>query len=331
MRNLDLNLGRACNYRCVFCSNGALGARERGWMRHSEAQNELSLGRQSGFTSVCFLGGEATLYPHLAELVRYSRELGFSRIAVCSNGGRLSEPAHLETLLASGLTRVALSVHSERETVEDVITQHRGSFQQKLKAIDNLVHASDSSRLKDGFSLNVVIHKKNVRRLTALVRFYFSRGVRDFRFNFIRPENQALGNRRWVARFTDARPFLRTLLQFAETEVRVRISLADIPVCQLPWEVWSNPGLLKKIWGDDWDLETQVALLQPNCETADRIHRFSWDQQKRDLLKRYPVGCRGCSLPSRCPGVWSQYLALYGEEEFSAPPAGPPFTPVKTK
>ena len=51
MKNIEINLGRACDNRCVFCANGEISARERGWMRIESVEEELGERRSEGAES----------------------------------------------------------------------------------------------------------------------------------------------------------------------------------------------------------------------------------------------------------------------------------------
>lgn len=318
MKNLELSLGKPCNNRCVFCATGERSRGDRGWMAVDEAERALRRGRREGAEAVGFLGGEPTLYRELPQLVRSARELGYARISLCTNGRRLARPALLESLLAAGLTRVALSIHSHRAALEDRITGRPGAFDEKLAALTLLVAARDAGRLPDGLSLNTVLHGKNLAALPQLADFFGRRGVVDIRFNFIRPEVPPSEARRWVPTFTRTTPRLRELLLRNETTLGLRLTLADIPLCRLPWELLANPHLRHRYLGEPQDLETQVAMHRPAVRGGTK--RFDWQQQRAGLLKQHVSACDACVLRPRCEGIWRGYVDLFGDREFADGP-----------
>ena len=60
--------------------------------------------------SVCFTGGEPTMHPDLAELIRYARyDLKFFRVAMITNGFYLKKDL-IETLNESGLQEMQISI-----------------------------------------------------------------------------------------------------------------------------------------------------------------------------------------------------------------------------
>ncbi len=318
MKNVDINLGRACNNRCVFCSNGSVSARERGWMRVEQVEQEIDARREQGAYSIGFLGGEPTLYPHLEHCIRLSRERGFKRIAICTNGSRLVDNQRLDRLIEAGLTRVAFSIHSHIERIEDGITCRPGSFREKIEAIGNLVKAMQTGKLPDGFSLNAVLHKKNLPHLDHFVDFFQKLGVSDIRFNFIRPEHQAQGNRDWVPSFKETTPRVLELIVQSESKQGLHLTFADFPLCRMPWEVMANPVLRKRYVGEMRDLVTDVTLFKP--EGSGGTKRFNWKQQRIAYLKAKPPICNSCSLNDVCEGVWKGYLDIYGSDEFTDGP-----------
>jgi MoaA/NifB/PqqE/SkfB family radical SAM enzyme len=316
MKNLEINLGRACSNRCVFCANGAVSARQRGWMRPADVEAELVAGCKQGMKSVGFIGGEPTLYPPLPQMLDAARRLGFQRIALCTNGIRLAERAFLEQLLENGLTRVTLSVHSHQARLEDLITRRRGAFTEKIKAIQNLVTLT--SRLKDGFSLNVVLHKRILKYLVGFLEFFFDLGVRDVRFNFIRPEHDAVGNRSWVASMREVGRPMQELISVNESRLHMHLTFADLPWCRIPWIVLANGDLRSRYIGENLDLSTEVTLYRSAGDGGTK--RFNWKNQRTSYLKCLLPSCKDCRLRLRCEGIWNAYLDIYGSEEFADGP-----------
>lgn len=322
MRNVDINLGKACNLQCRFCSNGDPLPEELRWADVATAEAELRRRRQEGTEAIGFLGGEVTLYPQLERLVRYARELGFRRIALCTNGTRLADAALLERLLGAGVTRVAVSIHSHRASVEDHLTRRPGSFALKLRALQNLVAAERLGRLPDGVSLNTVLHRRNVEQLERFVRFMAELGVGGIRFNFIRPCRLAEGSKAWVPRFSLVTPNVHRVVALNESLLHLALNFGDIPLCRYPRPVLADPDLRRRYVGELWDLATDVSVTwrhQRKTMSA-RAARFNW-QRRRLEFKRFAPACRTCALRDRCEGIWQKYVDIYGVREFAAGPA----------
>jgi len=319
VKNLELNLGKPCNNRCVFCATGEQSRGVRGWMAPDEVDRALDQGRREGAEAVSFVGGEPTINGDLPRSVRCARDLGYTRIALCTNGRRLARAPLLESLLDAGLTRVAVSIHSHRAALEDRITGRPGAFDEKLAALALLTAARDQGRLPDGLSLNTVLHAQNLATLPQLAAYFGRRGLTDIRFNFIRPEVPPDQARRWVPTFARTTPRVLDLVVRNETTLGMRLTLADFPLCRLPWEVLANGHLVRSYLGEVRDLETQVAMHRPAQQGGTK--RFDWQHQRQTLLKQHVPPCDECVLRPRCEGIWRGYVDLYGDKEFTDGPA----------
>jgi sulfatase maturation enzyme AslB (radical SAM superfamily) len=317
VRNVDINLGKACNNRCRFCSNGEPMREELRWGELEAIEAEIARRRVDGAESIGFLGGEPTLYPHLERVVNVARAQGYRRVSLCTNGSRLADPALLEHLLDAGVTRVAVSIHSHLEKVEDFITRRPGAFQQKIEALRNLVSARRAGRLPDGLSLNTVLHRKNVELLEEFTRFMGGIGVDSIRFNFIRPSHLAERSKAWIPRFNLVTPAVMQVVARNEAELHLSINFADIPLCKFPWAVLVEPGLRSRYVGEGWDMQTDVSMTwrHERKEMSARAARFSW-QERRLEFKSFLPTCEPCVLKDRCEGIWTKYLELYGSREF---------------
>ena len=322
MRNVDVNLGKACNLRCRFCSNGDPLPEELRWADPAAVEAELRRRRREGAESVGFLGGEPTLYPHLERVVRLARALGFARVALCTNGTRLADADLLERLLEAGVTRVAVSVHSHLRSVEDHITRRPGSFERKVLALRNLVTAERHGRLPDGVSLNAVLHGRNVGNLDRFVRFMARLGVGGIRFNYIRPCRLAEGSKAWVPRFSRVTPSVLRVVRLNESLFHLALNFADIPYCRYPRAVLADPELRRRYVGEAWDLATEVSVTWRHRRKTmpARAARFNWQRRRLEFKSLVPT-CRACALRDRCEGVWRKYLDLYGDRELAPGPA----------
>lgn len=313
-RQLEINLGKACNNRCVFCSNGAVPAEERRFVDHSVIIDEMERGADEGHDSVGFLGGEPTIYPSLRRVVRRAAELGFRRIALCTNGRRLADEAFLADIVEAGVNRITLSFHSQHAEIEDRLCGRRNAYDQKVKAIRNISAGMSRSLydLSQGFAVNTCIHGLNHAQLVSLATFLKELGVDDVRLNLIRPEHRAVGDRRLVPRLSEVVASLCRLFVWNESSGGLRLTVSDIPVCLLPRPLLEAPGLVSRYMGENWDLDTSVVVYRERGRLRDD---FNWRERRADRLKLKPDECATCLLRSSCEGVWIRYLEIYGSGE----------------
>lgn len=312
MKNIEINLGMVCNNRCVFCANAQVRPAQRRWVARDQVVAEIERAAAQGYRALGFLGGEVTLYPHAAEVVRMARDLGFGRIALCTNGRRLARPAVLDALLDAGATRFTLSVHSHEAEIEDRLNARKGAFAEKLAGIDNLVRASAAGRLPDGVSINSCIHGDNYDRLAAMAGFFHARGIRDMRFNFIRPEHRAVGNVELVPRLSECIPEALRLLRENRRRLGMTITFGDIPLCLWPAPFLADTAVARQHIGELRDLDTDVAEFRdPKAP-----FRFNWRHLRTTTLKTYVPACKACAARGPCEGPWTKYVELHGATEF---------------
>ena len=88
-----------CNFRCPFCHNSQLLGAEAEKIMDPEQFLGFLKGRQGLLDAVCVSGGEPTLTPGLAELLRAIKALGYS-VKLDTNGSR---PQVLKALVAEQL------------------------------------------------------------------------------------------------------------------------------------------------------------------------------------------------------------------------------------
>ncbi len=343
-KNVEINIGKACNNRCVFCIDGLPKAEDRSYMPWEQMQAELERFYIDGYRSVGFLGGEPTTYPRIVDAVAHARALGFTRVAIATNATKLRLEHFTDRILAAGLTRITVSMHGHTAELEDKLTRVPGNFDKKCAAIRMIVakRKADPSLLPDGLSVNIVLNGWNQPHLTRMMRFFYEDlGVDDLRVNFIRPEGYAEGDADLTAQYKVVVPNLIKAVVLAETHFRKVFTFGGFPLCVLPKALRSNHALLSRYMGEFRDLSTACSIRseggdlippgkvpvagswtqQPKSSTVrfdagQQRARFNWQDRKRHDLKGHPRGCASCDLEPICEGVWKGYLEIWGDSEF---------------
>ncbi len=313
-RRIEIHLGTLCNNRCVFCMSADKRDKREPWAQLERVREELRHFRAKGCGSVGFLGGEPTVYPHIVECVAYARELGFSRISICTNGVRFSDARFCERLVGAGLTRVSVSVHSHRAEVEDgLMTRVPGNLARKIEGIRNLAALRGRGFLRDNLSLNPVLCRPNLHELEEFVEFFAALGAEDVRFNYIWPHGDVRNDRAWIPSLAEAMPEIVRAMLRNETGRRRRLTFGAVPKCALRLAGVSGK-LLEYLAGkylDEacFDPPNDVSMATRGERPEDR---FVWQTVKRDQFKTMPPSCVRCRWAPGCDGVWKSYADLYG-------------------
>lgn len=324
-RNVEINVGKSCNYKCVFCLDGMPTKDDKKFIDFEDMKIELARWRAEGHLSVGFLGGEPTTYPKIVESVAYARDIGFTRIALATNAIMLRRDAFLDRLLDAGLTRTTISMHGHTPELEDKLTGVPGGFHKKVAAIRNLKSREAQGHLRDGISVNIVLNGWNYRQLLPMMRFFFEElRLDDLRVNFVRPEGYAEDNSDLVPTYTEVVPYLIKAIVLSETHFRKVFTFGGFPMCVLPKSLLEAEPLLRRTMGDIFrDLSTDCSI-RKEMDHDDGVSvseggraRFNWQDRKRFDLKHHIEACRTCDLADPCEGVWRGYLDIYSDAEFA--------------
>lgn len=324
-RNVEINIGKACNNRCVFCIDGLPKKEDRSYMDFEDMKRELDFWYASGTRSVGFLGGEPTTYPHIVQSIEHAKQLGYTRIVIATNATKLRLEHFTDRLLEAGLTRTTISMHGHTPELEDRITRVPGVFEKKKQALHYLMKKRREGYLPDGVSVNIVINGWNYRHMLPMMKFFYDEiGLDDVRINFVRPEGYAEGDPEICPRFPQVVPYLVKAVVLAETHWKHRtFTFGGFPLCTLPRSLRDNDELLRKHMGEYRDLSTDCSVRQDSEgfgieEIRDGRSRFNWQDRKRFDLKNAPNACHTCTKVHLCEGVWRGYVDIHGDKEFYA-------------
>lgn len=343
-RNVEINIGKACNNRCVFCIDGLPKREDRTYMDFGLMKRELERWYADGYRSVGFLGGEPTTYPHIVDSVAYARSLGFSRVTIATNATKLRLPAFTDRLLDAGLTRVTVSMHGHTAELEDRLTRVPGNFEKKVAALRYMQHKQQAQgHLSDGLSVNIVLNGWNAAYLPKMMQFFYERmGLRDLRVNFIRAEGYAEGDAELTPPYEQVVPLLVKAILLNEHHFKRTFTFGGFPMCVLPPQLRASESLLRRYMGEYRDLSTACSIhsgggdvIAPGkvppgegrgkqypstvvqFDASEQRARFNWQDRKKRDLKGQPAACQDCRLREGCEGVWKGYLDIWGDDGFT--------------
>jgi MoaA/NifB/PqqE/SkfB family radical SAM enzyme len=126
---LWLEITGKCNLECIHCYADSSPRGTHGSMSFSDWCRVLDQAASLGCKTVQFIGGEPTLHPDFAALVRKAKDCGLD-IEVYSN--LVSVPESFWELFRECGVHLATSFYSDDPSVQDAITQRPGSQQRTL-------------------------------------------------------------------------------------------------------------------------------------------------------------------------------------------------------
>ena len=322
---LHVSIGAICNNNCLFCmeedrdaryvNNSAMTAERVRWMLEKHRPAEM------GTEEVCFTSGEPTTRPELLDFVKWSKELGYRRISMMTNGRRIGHLPYAVALAKAGMNRFYVSIHGHEKKLHEGLTRTPESFEQTVAGLDAIAQLK-----KYGIELHTstVVTERNYRHMAPIYRFLRSHGVDQVVFNVMQANGRA------DTYFEQIFPKYRAIAaefskMIAEVEPRPVAFLVDIPLCATEGIPDFNRGYVEKYI--HYDLESVLPLANVDLATRRQegkgkglvvIGREDLDHERRDKRPE----CASCRYTAQCEGVWANYLRRYGWDELA--PVPPP-------
>ncbi len=301
---LDVILGYDCNLACDYCT--ITPAMRRRVLTSAQVLAAMRQARRDGFDTVAFTGGEPTIRGDLLGLLSAARSLGFVDRKVQTNGLMLGQGDNAARLVAAGVSRVHVSVHTHEAAAYDALVRSAGAFGRMVAGLDAVV----------GTGLPVVVDlilkEDTYRRLPAALRWLVARGVRAVDLWYVSLTDGNADNVASLPRMRDVVPVMAEAFAFARAQAITLRSL-HVPRCLLAADHGHafDPGAAR------------VRVLTPDA---------CFDLRDSRLAGQVQVpACRGCEFESRCPGLRPDYLAVFGDEEVAAARGQAPTKPARRR
>lgn len=273
-----MNVTYVCNNRCTFC---AVGTRTQVDGHPQRQREHLDRYRAMGVTMVDFDGGEPTLNPELVSLVRYAREVGYTRVNVTTNGRMLAYEKFARSLVRSGLTTLLFSVHGHNAQLHAQQVGVAEAFEQTVQGIRHArLHAPPGVEL----GMNVTVTKGNYLHLEALTQLAWDLGLRWVNIQFLTPFGRAT---KWIAPDTQAAADI-AMGVIDRWQDRVKFQVINLPFCFMP-------GYERFMLGDLLKLQRHMIFVN-----NDDVNLAEYLAERRT---RKPV-CDGCPHAVFCGGFY---------------------------
>jgi MoaA/NifB/PqqE/SkfB family radical SAM enzyme len=279
-----LRINGHCQMACAFC----FVDRSAGDLPLATLTGELDRLAARHVDHVVLSGGEPTLHPELPAIIAHARALGYRTIEIQTNGVRCADRAHAAALVAAGLTKATVSLHSMDPALSDEITRMPRAFGQTIAGLHNLQALGVETQLAH------VITRQNYQALPAFTRAVldeFAGGARHLSICFAIAQGISDLVYAWVLpTFTEIKPYMHAAL----TLCRARgvgfgglIGQGGYPPCQLDGEMAYYAGVLDKIYRSP--------------DFGAQFHKAA--------------ACASCDFDRYCIGVRKDYVRSYGDDE----------------
>jgi len=295
---LSIHVQNACNSDCTFCIVDASIYKQ--YIPREEIEQVLDENEHLLPESVNFHGGEPTIRKDLVDIIQSvtARGLGTKEISVQTNGRKLADLEYTRTLIEAGVNLFVISLHGHTAAIQDETSRREGSFDTAVQGIRN------ARALGCKVRTNSVVAKNNVRHLVELVDLLAELDVNWINISALHTASEAVMTtfHDVVPRYTDVRPYLVKAVQRANDH-GIPVILEGFPLCVYPEDIETHLHLGR--------MRSQKIRMYFRGSTIEDYDKYM------DVRHRSRGGpCEGCALTSHCAGVYREYLAAHGWEEF---------------
>jgi len=171
LQRCELILTNRCNFKCPYCRG--IKKELQGDLSFEQAKEIVDIWVSANLHNIRFSGGEPTIYPHLVDIVKYTKQQpSIEHIALSTNG---SAPIWLYMeLLNAGVNDFSISLDGCCASTADTMAGTTSKFDHICSVIKFLSE-------KTYVTVGVVLDKENNKELLKIVDFATSLGVSDIR------------------------------------------------------------------------------------------------------------------------------------------------------
>lgn len=179
-KTLSIETGFRCSNRCSFCYQMAWRGSESGLSDPSfeELSGKLRWGRENGYDSVGFSGGEPTIRKDFLKLVSLAVDLGYGRVSLTTNGRRFSNAEFARSALATGVDSIGWSLHGPDEEGHDSLVGRSGAWRQVVAGLENVAVASRELERQVDQNLFILVNRFNHEHVTDICRVGRKLGIK---------------------------------------------------------------------------------------------------------------------------------------------------------
>jgi len=331
-KRFDLNMGKRCNERCMFCYY--LEEIESGNTRDrstEQVKDILKVGRKWGKTRVDLTGGEPSIRKDLPEIIAFAREIGYETVCMITNGLVTAKKEKLAEFVDAGLNDILVSLHAHDAETHDYLVKVKGAHAKVLRTLAN------ARELGLDLRVNHVVTNLNYKHVSSLAEQVVGYRPRALNYIVLNPTRDAVNaDRRLSITYHDVGEELRRMLDAYASRLPT-INIRHMPFCMLEgyekhvktmWQLQYE----KAEW--DWCMDiihkrgsvfmyAAAAAGMASMIRHPRLYQGTWRTRLNDALqysrilndRRKPAECGRCDLRDICDGVPREHFADRGGVE----------------
>jgi MoaA/NifB/PqqE/SkfB family radical SAM enzyme len=288
-----LRLSYVCNNNCIFCLDyeNQIDPPVKA-MPLDEIKKEIKKVKNTADKKIVLSGGDPTLHPDLAQIIKYAKKEGFAKVQVITNGRMFVYQKFIKELIEAGLDEVTISFHSHIPEIYEKLTGIKDSFGQAKQGLDNLLNARQVAGNKLIINIDIVINKINLPHLKQTIMFFADMGIYEFDLLFIIPFGRAMINKNDL--FFD--------YQENQENIREILDLAK----DNRFYIWLNRFPVQFLEGYEELIQDPDKLFDEIRGRQDML-KFAYENKSEKLPCYSKFRCSHCYISSFCDNFLNQF------------------------
>ncbi|MCA9495874.1 MAG: radical SAM protein [Nanoarchaeota archaeon] len=297
-KNADIKLGYECNDHCTHCvveELRDLAIKQKNRRTTQDYKDEVLKSKNAGFKSITITGGEPTIRPDFLEIVKFVYQNNLS-IELQSNGRNFKDKS-LAQDSSKYINTFIIALHGPNEKIHDKITQTKGSFEETIDGIKNLV------KFNAKITGKIVISKINYKYILETLKLYEKLGVKVVVVSFPHSSGAKDYIKKIAPYYTQIKSQIQDSLEYYSDINKLLLILEEILPCALDKEY---PLI------HFYEFFENLRISQLNT-LSDKTRNW---RILRKAIKRKGEICPECLLNNFCDGYWKEYINERGFQEF---------------
>ncbi len=290
---LSIHLTDLCNNKCIFCVVDSPGV-GRELVSRQKIDRFLEAHRGLGYTAVNIHGGEPTVRKDFLEILEKIRECGYPRVILQTNARRLASEEFAKRVCELGVDLVVASVHGSIAEIHEKITQVPKSFDQAIQGIRNVKKFGAKVRT------NTVVSRLNYKDFPDIMKLLISLNVDHINISALHTVGAAFRNFQTVTpTYKESMPYVRAGINLVK-QAGIVLTLEGFPFCTIK-------GLHEHLI--DWENQRFKMLFRG-------VIIEDYETYMDQTMRIHGEVCENCSYINQCGGVYKEYIAVRGWDEF---------------
>lgn len=216
---LDIKVGYSCNNNCIFCAVKNHEQKDRTF----EEYDKIITKERTNNNDITITGGEVSIRNDFLDIISRAFELKYN-INIQSNGRMFSNSRFAYVTSQFNISEFLISIHGHNSEIHDLLTQSRGSFDQTVCGIENLIS------LGNKVVTNTVLMKENINYMKDLCILLSSLNINEILLSYPDITGGSLKNIDKIPTLSEVKNKVPEVIDVCN-KLKIRVIFDNVPLC----------------------------------------------------------------------------------------------------